>query len=452
MRQQLPQPPTKLAHYNLNAPDAPILYFFHIPKTAGISMRVALTERFWPEQAFPGQAWGHLLSCTPDELAEYRLFFGHFYSNLYRVLPEQPLTITVIREPIARSLSHFRSIWLKPEHYYHEAARQLGSLVKFLEDPVGRALITNFQTRMLAVDHDPQTVALTRDLSEPYVLEAESELATIPDIADAELLARAKARLDSFAFVGLTDRLRESLWLLDYMFGWWPAAEVPRENVTPIDGVSGDISPDALAMLKALTALDAELYRYAAQRFNTDYAQMMTEIIQQQAIASQPALNQQRIELNFDYQLPGTGWYPPERDPDGQIFRWLGPVPQANVFLQLPTDRPIKISGYIAFGMVPELINSLKMTVEQTPVPLYLVPTTQYGYTFSGTIPAGAAATVGLTCLTFSVSHTVSPREIDPESTDNRPVGLAFCWLRLSYQGGLESILNRAFHQFTGTN
>lgn len=415
-------------------------------------MRVALTERFWPEQTFPGQAWGHLLSCTPDQLAEYRLFFGHFYSNLYRLLPKQPLTITVIREPITRALSHFRSIWLKPEHYYHESARQLGSLVKFLEDPVGRALITNFQTRMLAVEHDPLTVAPTRDLSEPYVLEAESELVTVPGISDAELLARAKARLDSFAFVGLTERLRESLWLLDYMFGWWPAADVPRENVTPVDESAGEISPEALAMLREMTALDAELYRYAAQRFNADYAQMMSEIIQQQAIASQPALNQENIELSFDYQLPGTGWYPPEYDPDGQIFRWLGPAPQATVVLRLPPDRPIRLSGHIAFGVGPEILESLTLTAEQTPVPLYLVPTTRYGYTFSATIPSGAAAAAGLTCLTFRVSHTVIPHELDPLSTDTRSISLAFSWLHLSYQDGLELKLNRAFRRFTGTN
>lgn len=422
----------RLVQYDLNAPDAPVLYFYHLPKTAGISMKNVLADHFWPDQIFPDFLWSDLLTRTPAQLAGFRLFQGHFYSHLYRLLPSRPIAITLLRDPVARALSHYRWMWRETDHYFYDRVHKVGSLMGFLHDPEGRALLSNFQTRLLALDMDTMKEDPSYNLSDPYVVETLLELTT-PTMDDAELLARAKARLDSFVFVGLSERLQESMWLLDYMFGWWPAQTVPYVNAAPSDGVFGDISSEAIGLLRAMTSLDAELYCYAQQRFEADYAQMMSEVIERITVASHPSLSKRPIEVAFDFRLPGTGWYLPEHDAAGTLFRWLGPSPEGTVSLPLPAHVPVIISGYIPFGISYDILNSLTLTVEDRLVPLSFEAVGAFGHRFSGLIPSETAAATGLTRLIFRVSHTVIPHEVDPQSTDIRSLSLAFSWLHLTY-------------------
>ncbi len=413
-----------------------MLYFFHIPKTAGTSLRAMLTAHFPLDRALPNDKsfqylWGDLIKVPPEQLERYALVCGHYYNPLYQRLRRTPVTITMLREPVAQALSAYQNIWQFPEHYFHQKARQMANLGDFLRDTEVRRLFSNFQTRMLALDPDIKRLNASINRADPQALQKAIELA-IPDMPDAELLARAKARLDSFALVGVIEQFPESIWLLDYLFGWWPETQPAHLNISPSDKDERQVSTEIQDMLRELNTLDFEVYRYAEQRFNADFAQMMTELLADRAITLHPLPARQIIDIPFDQHLPGAGWYPPERDSEGQLFRWLGPAPHASITLALPADRPITIEGYIAFGISFEILNSLTLTVGTRSVPLTFKAAAQYSYTFTGIIPPHTAAS-HLTHLTFRVNRAVSPRERDPQSADKRLLSLAFRWLRLSF-------------------
>ena len=85
-----------------------VLYFLHIEKTAGLSLTSVLDSLFAAEDicAFDRKA---LLTTMPiEQLATHRLIRGHYTYALHRLLPQMPLTLTLLRDPVDRVISHQR--------------------------------------------------------------------------------------------------------------------------------------------------------------------------------------------------------------------------------------------------------------------------------------------------------------------------------------------------------
>ncbi len=96
---------------------APSLYFVHIPKTAGVTVKAFLENHYAADEAFIMDEW-KARSSSPDLLAHYRLFSGHYSSEVLKALPARPdVIITLLREPVARFRSWVahgrRSTYLK---------------------------------------------------------------------------------------------------------------------------------------------------------------------------------------------------------------------------------------------------------------------------------------------------------------------------------------------------
>src|SRR5262249_40021848 len=104
---------------------------------------------------------------------------------------------------------------------------------------------------------------------------------TLPPYNPEELdsvLAVAKHRLDRFAFVGLTERFRESVALLAYTFGWRPVAEVPVRNVTEKRIRRDQLTGETATRIQELNALDFALYAYAQELFDERYRAMIDDL------------------------------------------------------------------------------------------------------------------------------------------------------------------------------
>jgi hypothetical protein len=95
---------------------SPCLLFIHIPKTAGTALRSALTQHnrlsrhllLYPNApGFPGES---IFFLTESQLANLEYVYGHFGFRLHQFIPQQCEYATVLREPVARTLSHFMQI------------------------------------------------------------------------------------------------------------------------------------------------------------------------------------------------------------------------------------------------------------------------------------------------------------------------------------------------------
>ena len=238
------------------------LYFLHIPKTAGSSVRKWLAEKFSPEQACPAWSLEDLWALNSDRLAQYALFVGHFGQHLGGRLGAAAHEITILRDPISRTLSHWRQINRAAYDPDHARVREQ-SFDAFVADDRNRYLIENFQARYLAPPAQ-SLEALAAGLAAPefatFQLSKRFHQASLT-LAPDDLFRGAGSALDAMEVAGTAEDLHGFLSECATRFGWpLPAAEdVPWVNATEIADAS-EIAASTLRRLEALTEVDRALY------------------------------------------------------------------------------------------------------------------------------------------------------------------------------------------------
>jgi hypothetical protein len=229
---------------------APV-YFMHIEKTAGVSVHKVLSERFAPGTVCPARIDEDIVGVDATSLAPYRLFSGHFTGAFTDFLGAPLRTVTLLRDPIQRSISHYAHIRRDPSAEHHELAQSL-SLKEFCLHPLTRPLIEDYQTRFLAGgahEHPVRHVAP----APPAGSDAERQA----------LLARARARLSECVAVGVTEHLATTLALFCQRLGLPWSGAAPYEN--PSYNRPKDVDFATLSVIRELTRSDAILYQEAVR-------------------------------------------------------------------------------------------------------------------------------------------------------------------------------------------
>ena len=240
---------------------APVVIFLHAPKTGGTTL-VRIIER----QCAPGSvlslydsSYGEELAAYPaEEIDRVRAIAGHFYFGVHQFIARPSTYITLLRDPVARVISHYHFVRRSPGHYLYAAANEL-SLSEFVV-ACGADEPNNDQTRLLAG---------------PYQTEG-----TSPN-ADNMLAAARRNLREHVAVVGTTEEFDRSLLLMRRTFGWGRPFYV-RENVSKKPERSEAISPDTRRVIETYNALDIDLYEEART--------LLEERLREQDAAVQPEL------------------------------------------------------------------------------------------------------------------------------------------------------------------
>jgi hypothetical protein len=221
-------------------------FFVHLQKTGGTTLIHRLPRRFRQHEIYPDASDGAIETAviSVDHLRdrwrvrghEIRIVTGHFPLCTSELLGTRWTTMTVLRDPVERTLSYLR---------HHREATPIDrskSLEEIYDDPFRfDGLIHNHMVKMLSLTVDTMTDgALTR-----------------ANLGSADL-ARAEQNLEAMDVVGLQERFRTFWDELRLRFGW-QLGEPMRSNQTENVPVSNAFRE----RIKRDNELDAELYHYA---------------------------------------------------------------------------------------------------------------------------------------------------------------------------------------------
>ena len=220
-------------------------------KTAGGTLLQQILANFERERVYPFGKYDpdletanygieYLTGLSAERRDAISVFTGHFPFVAVELLGMELTTITILRDPVERTLSYLRHC-----KRHHEQHREL-ALEEIYEDPFFfPCFIDNHQAKQFAftVEDEPQTYM--------DVLEV-----------DSARLELAKANLAEVDVVGLQERFDDLLEELHERYGWTVAAVYDRN-------VSGDDSDGATESFRRRIAADneadMEFYEFARE-------------------------------------------------------------------------------------------------------------------------------------------------------------------------------------------
>ena len=437
--------------------DAERYFFLHIPKAAGTTLGKLLERRFMPEEIFPPYWLEDGMEAAPRIRDTYRYFRGHFtYMDMRTVLGERmPICITMLRDPIDRFISQFaffQHTRATVDHYVTFADFPSLTLADYARD-AALVLSTeslNPQTRMIGGDPIINTVDdfMDLDAAKRRLLDR----AHLPRDDGWRQLRIARQRLDTFAFVGLTERFQESLRLLSYTFGWRPVRDEQRLNVTPRRSSRREISPKTLAQITSYNTLDLALYAHAQELFDVRYRAMIDDLARR--FGGHPPFTDDalhdRLELHYaerfaaahprepslhiDFTRPvsDAGWHDVEFMPDGSRARWTGPGTTASIDAPIAPGRDLRVTFRVLAALAPDILERVSLRVNDVPIPLSHAPDTVGGTVFAGRVPREALGHERpFARIVIGTGRTMRPVDFDPASDDERALGVLINWIDL---------------------
>ena len=241
-------------------------FFLHVRKTAGTTLVRRIRGNFpgtdwYPESdARPAMIQAKvspelLFAQPPARLASTRFFSLHqplwVRDEVAGRIGVQPFTLTVLREPVERTLSHVKQL--------AQVSQWTGSLQDFYCMPrVRHWMVWNHQVM--------QFVQTQRDGEQMAVRANDLFAAPDPDtfdigtpiVLDADALERAKARLATVDAVGFTENVTEFVDELAARFGWTTEPPLHANVAAP-----AEVPTRLRALIEADAAADLEFYEHA---------------------------------------------------------------------------------------------------------------------------------------------------------------------------------------------
>jgi hypothetical protein len=432
--------PKSVLEYDLKNED--LLYFLHIPKTAGTSFFDFLENQFTYDKIYPRKKDKHFVAEKRFDFSGSNLLRGHMGYGIYQSVSKNLVYVTMLRDPIDQVLSRYAQFTssLYMNKHPDEIVEKI-DLIDLLNHKKKYRRFFNPQTRFIASDLDfaaeRKILEKKRTINAMNVLEME-----VSNKSDEESLQIAKKRLKNFRFVGLTERFKESILLLCYTFGWKPISHIPRVNLSQSKMKKENIPTDLMEKILENTKLDRELYLYGKKIFEERFDLMVRELkdrfgnfenksiqkmIENRYYERAKLSPYSSIEYTFEKPLIGTGWHLREYLPNNDtIFRWTGPSTETTIEFPINIKNDLKLEITVLSKISEEVLNSLQIFFNDKQVHYH-----RKGNKIEGKIDSKMFVSIkNFQVLKLTVKETLSPYKIKG-TKDPRYLGIAISKISL---------------------
>ena len=365
----------------------------HLPKTAGMALRVFLGNQYPLDRVMPANDWRELLPTDLTDLKKYDLFQGHFSCGLLDLLPADVTPITFLREPVARTISHLKHLrrdpGFSPMAYELAAGRSLEELVR---DERIVKLCCDVQASLLC-NYIPAETILAG-------LRADQSAGRTPNpdaFAAPADLAKAEESLRRFGFVGLVEDFQEDILRLAMELGLHPPHPLPRRNFDPEGATDPNaLDPETLAIIRQRNAIDIALYEAVRQRVAARPPVTLSDIGWNLLAYGiyQPIADP--VEFAMDGPIPGSNWYAWEKASGGG-HRWTGPLSKTTLELPLAPAFDFEISMHVLI----ERLGDLAVHIGDAELPIRADSSQGRTHRIAFWVPAALVEPNGLTTLRF---------------------------------------------------
>ncbi|MBD2088484.1 sulfotransferase family 2 domain-containing protein [Microcoleus sp. FACHB-1515] len=444
------------AQYNLKPED--VMYFCHIPKTAGMTFRTIVEDYFSCKDVCPATLNAHIAKFSQEQLETYRLFRGHLvFVDLPGMLPQRNfVNVTMLRDPIARVISHYEYIRRTPGDPHHEAVMSM-TLEEFSQKLTVGKVGKNIQTFYIAK-------------TQQFHLEK---------LSPQEVLEIAKEGIDRYAFAGILERFQDSLFLLSYIFGWKPILNQRKENASAKQTTYNGLPQSTIDCIRENSLLDIELYEYAEEIFNQRFDQMCADLKKKygqekygdRSDAHTPEVLQSWLEKHYEQryaeqQLPetdsfdysfcdplwGAGWQRRECPPDAPAYRWTGPGTVSTLDLPVKANEDLLLEFRLICNTAtaPDILESLTVKVNDQAISYRSLYADETMKLCRGWVPRShVAVDRPFQQITFTVDRVTTLTAVDPRNPDKRKVGVALNLIQLfpAAQIGEKSAIHWPFEE-----
>ena len=394
------------------------LCFVHIPKTAGLTLRIILDSRFRWNDICPADDYSTLAAFSKDDIGEYRLVRGHFWQNVGECMSSQPLLMTVLRDPVERTLSQYEYTRREPANGpLYDLVRNM-TIEEYLRDEFLReCFVRDVQTRFIA------------PVSQPV---DPNEFAPLVHLG----IEQAKSNLLKFRFVGITERFDDTVRLLAHTLGWRPINAFLTRNSARGRVARSQLPRHVVEDILSLNENDAKLYEFAMELFDQRYTAMVDDLLDDEfhRHSAAVALPKDTVRVEFDQVPNGDGWYPAELSEAGEFFRWTGPTTTAFLDLPVSPGRDMRIRFKVVDRITVEVLESLSVRVNDTLINVTPESSASIEVVFAGVIPASALrADWPHARVSFQLSQTQTPPDSgDGPNCDDRHLGVALAWIEIT--------------------
>ena len=433
------------------------LYFLHIAKCGGTSVKSFLNQLFTQGEFVQGLNPDMLSQFSKQEIAKWKLISGHLDRTVLSYIKPDYI-ITWLRDPIERLVSYYSRL----------TQLSIENREEFKENAKTEAIVKRFEqdTNYFRSDNPEflrDSNLMTKSLGSNFF--AYDRYIT----SGPEKLDEAKKYLEqNVSFFGVMNRIQESMDLMSYVLGQIPSQTHHHKNPTDPKFKDAYRTEEMLHFFEGASDLDIPLWSFATDLFNErfnrtmhylwdknnaynnevtptsnfndfDYGHIREDVIKFMRIEIECNPNivfKDTLDYTFDLPIHGEGWSEREwfNDLTHYTLRWIN-QPKASIYF--PLNRKNILECYVHIPhKVTELKNifvdgSIVENIDYISVHNHSKDT-EPGELLKFRIPVSTNTLQKLTKIEFEVTYVTSPNQLDNSNLDKQLKSISIDWIRIS--------------------